>query len=268
MTDPIQPGSEDLPAVPDLAPDAPEIETTTMATPSFTEPAEADESVVEAAAVTAEAAEPTALGEPVAVAAAAAAATPPPPPPVAPLAPETAWTMPPRVIAGPAPGIAFVGFWRRFVAFAIDGVIFSFVFWAVTALVFTRADYSRWRELLKVDPDSGRVLATNAEVLSVMGDIIGLTVAVFGLFWLLHALYHIVFWAWRGGTIGQLALGIQIRRESDGTRIGWGTSIVRYIGYLISFWVFYLGVIWIAFDGRKQGWHDKIANTLVIRRAD
>jgi uncharacterized RDD family membrane protein YckC len=31
--------------------------------------------------------------------------------------------------------------------------------------------------------------------------------------------------------------------------------------------VFYLGLIWVAFDARKQGWHDKIAGTLVIRRA-
>ena len=246
MTDPIQPGADDGPSVPDLAPAVSEIETTAMETPTD-----------------GGAGEPVVAEEP-----AASAPPPPPPPPVEPLAPEAAWTMPPRVIAGPAPGIAFVGFWRRFVAFIIDGVIFSFVFWAVAALVFSRADYERWRELLKIDPVSGRVLATNAEVLSVMGELIGLTIAVFGLFWLAHALYHIIFWTWRGGTIGQLALGIQIRRESDGTRIGLGTSIIRYIGYLISFWVFYLGVIWIAFDGRKQGWHDKIANTLVIRRAD
>jgi uncharacterized RDD family membrane protein YckC len=258
MTDPIQPGPDDLPPIPDLAPATPEIETTAMATPTLPEPAEG---------VAATAAE-SGVDPGVAAAAPVAAEPPPPPPPVAAPTPETAWTTPPRVIAGPAPGIAFVGFWRRFVAFAIDGVLFSFVFWALTALVFSRADFNRWRELLKIDPESGRVLATNAEVLSVMGDLIGLTLAVFGLFWLVHALYHIIFWTWRGGTIGQLVLGIQIRRESDGNRIGLGTSIVRYIGYLISFWVVYLGVIWIAFDGRKQGWHDKIARTLVIRRAD
>jgi hypothetical protein len=38
------------------------------------------------------------------------------------------------------------------------------------------------------------------------------------------------------------------------------------VGYLISGPLFCLGFLWIAFDGRKQGWHDKIAATLVIRR--
>jgi len=35
---------------------------------------------------------------------------------------------------------------------------------------------------------------------------------------------------------------------------------------IISFAVLLLGVIWVAFDGRKQGWHDKLANTVVVRR--
>jgi len=37
------------------------------------------------------------------------------------------------------------------------------------------------------------------------------------------------------------------------------------VGYLISALIFYLGFIWIAFDRKKQGWHDKIAGTCVIK---
>ncbi|HET7686351.1 MAG TPA: RDD family protein, partial [Candidatus Limnocylindria bacterium] len=37
-------------------------------------------------------------------------------------------------------------------------------------------------------------------------------------------------------------------------------------GLIISFVVILLGVIWVAFDSRKQGWHDKLAKTLVVRR--
>jgi uncharacterized RDD family membrane protein YckC len=44
-------------------------------------------------------------------------------------------------------------------------------------------------------------------------------------------------------------------------------ALLRYVGLVISFAVILLGVIWVAFDGRKQGWHDKIASTLVVRDA-
>jgi hypothetical protein len=44
-----------------------------------------------------------------------------------------------------------------------------------------------------------------------------------------------------------------------------GIAFLRCVGYLISGPVLCLGFLWIAFDGKKQGWHDKIAATLVIR---
>jgi uncharacterized RDD family membrane protein YckC len=89
---------------------------------------------------------------------------------------------------------------------------------------------------------------------------------VIGVSALVHILYHVILWSWRGGTLGQLALGIQVRRESDGRKIGLGTAFLRYIGYVIASLVIYIGLIWVAFDKRKQGWHDKIASTVVIRR--
>ena len=41
-------------------------------------------------------------------------------------------------------------------------------------------------------------------------------------------------------------------------------NIIRYLGYFISFLPLGLGFLWIAFDKRKQGWHDKLAGTVVI----
>ena len=41
--------------------------------------------------------------------------------------------------------------------------------------------------------------------------------------------------------------------------------IVRYVMYFVSLLPLGLGFIWVAFDKRKQGWHDKLANTIVIR---
>lgn len=44
-----------------------------------------------------------------------------------------------------------------------------------------------------------------------------------------------------------------------------GRLFLRYVGYIISTLPAMLGFIWIAFDGKKQGFHDKIARTVVVR---
>ena len=175
---------------------------------------------------------------------------------------------PPSSRPGPAPGYVYVGFWRRFAATLIDGIVFFFLYIALAAVFLTRIDAETWRVFLNIDRNTGRSLATQAELLRAAGTLFGAWLGLIAALWLAHVVYHVVLWSWRGGTLGQLALGIQVRRESDGRRIGIGTALLRYIGYLIASWVLYIGLIWAAFDRRKQGWHDKIAGTVVIRRLD
>ena len=127
-------------------------------------------------------------------------------------------------------------------------------------------DADTWRVILDVDPATGLPLASDAELVRASGAVLRAWLGVIGVSALAHILYHVIFWSWRGGTLGQLALGIQVRRESDGRKIGLGTAFLRYIGYIIASVVLYIGLIWVAFDRRKQGWHDKIAGTVVIRR--
>ena len=68
-----------------------------------------------------------------------------------------------------------------------------------------------------------------------------------------------------GGTPGMRIIGLRIVKASDDlSTIGLLASTLRYLGFLFSIIVFYIGVIWIAFDPEKQGWHDKIAHTRVI----
>jgi uncharacterized RDD family membrane protein YckC len=57
-----------------------------------------------------------------------------------------------------------------------------------------------------------------------------------------------------------------VRNERDGSRISFARGCLRYLGTLVSIYVLYIGLIWAAFDARKQGWHDKIAGTVAIRR--
>jgi uncharacterized RDD family membrane protein YckC len=41
--------------------------------------------------------------------------------------------------------------------------------------------------------------------------------------------------------------------------------LARYVGYIISTIPLCLGFLWVGFDSKKQGWHDKIAGTVVVR---
>jgi len=75
--------------------------------------------------------------------------------------------------------------------------------------------------------------------------------------------YYLFFWALLGFTPGKLLLGLKIVRR-DGRKMGLGRAIIRFIGYWISAIPLFLGFIWILFDGRREGWHDKLAGTHVI----
>ena len=69
-----------------------------------------------------------------------------------------------------------------------------------------------------------------------------------------------------GRTLGKRLLGLRVVNEA-GNAPGIGRVILReIIGRFISGLVFGLGYLWVAWDGRKQGWHDKIGGTTVQRR--
>lgn len=120
--------------------------------------------------------------------------------------------------------IRYAGFWRRLAAYLIDATITGVIFW----------------------------------ILSLFGGIIESVLA-----YIISIVYFIGFWAWLGQTPGKAALGVKIVRL-DGTNIGIGTAILRFIGYIVSSIVLCIGFLVIAFHGQKRGLHDLIAGTLVI----
>jgi uncharacterized RDD family membrane protein YckC len=76
--------------------------------------------------------------------------------------------------------------------------------------------------------------------------------------------YFAGMWAWKGTTVGGIVLNLQVVRE-DGLPISFLTAFVRSVAAVFSALVFFLGFFWIGWDGQKQGWHDKIAGTVVVR---
>jgi uncharacterized RDD family membrane protein YckC len=78
-------------------------------------------------------------------------------------------------------------------------------------------------------------------------------------------LYFVLAWWLFGGTLGQHLLGLRVVDATTGGRISLPQSIGRFFGYLLSVWVICLGLIWAGLDTYKQGWHDKLAHTYVVR---
>ena len=66
-----------------------------------------------------------------------------------------------------------------------------------------------------------------------------------------------------GQTPGKSLMNIRVVKK-DGTPIDDATAIVRYIGYYVSC-IIVIGILWAFWDDKKQGWHDKVANTLVVK---
>ena len=78
--------------------------------------------------------------------------------------------------------------------------------------------------------------------------------------------YFLYFWSsyGHGQTLGSKALGIRVVKTT-GAELTLMDAFLRYIGLIVSFLCLFLGVIWVAFDANKQGWHDKIASTYVVK---
>ena len=95
--------------------------------------------------------------------------------------------------------------------------------------------------------------------------LICLTTALVGPFRMLVALaYFSGMWAWKGTTVGGIVLNLQVVRE-DGQPLNFLAAFVRSLAALFSILALFLGFFWIGWDRQKQGWHDKIAGTVVVR---
>ena len=134
----------------------------------------------------------------------------------------------------------YAGFWLRLGAFLIDTLIVSVVVGIVLLAIFGRS-----------------YLQLSAEGKTLWADVLFQGV--------LPAIAAILFWRFRGATPGKMLLSAKIVDASTFGPPSTGKLIGRYFAYLVSIVPMFLGFLCIAFDKRKQGWHDKLAGTVVIR---
>ena len=155
------------------------------------------------------------------------------------------------------PVYKFAGFWRRFVAYLIDNTIICIVFFVLFMIAMmaffigaASGEESSWIADL-ADPT-----AISSTVIFIWLFFLGINIG-----------YFTYFHGATGRTPGKMLLGLQVIGE-DGAPLSFGIAFLRAIGYLVSGAILNIGFIWVAFDKRKQGWHDKIAGTVVIIREE
>ncbi len=84
--------------------------------------------------------------------------------------------------------------------------------------------------------------------------------------YLFPAVAVILFWIFKAATPGKMLIGAKIVDANTGGPAATGKLILRYIGYFIASIPLFLGIFWVGWDKRKQGWHDKIAGTMVVSK--
>ena len=83
--------------------------------------------------------------------------------------------------------------------------------------------------------------------------------------YILPAVVVMIFWIYKSATPGKMALKLTIVDAKTGAKPTTGQFVIRYLGYYVSTIPLCLGFIWVGIDPRKQGWHDKLAGTVVLR---
>jgi len=190
---------------------------------------------------------------------------PPPPPPggsyQSPPSTPSVYSPPPAPMQYAAPQYQgpqprYAGFWIRLVARLLDGLIVGIPFgilfgvFAVAGGVFANNTSSSSQD------------SQNAAAAAVFG---GGFLLLYLLALVLQVGYWIYFWGTSGATLGMRLLHLRVVDADTGGPIGYARATVRFLMTIVNSWACYIGWIWVAFDPRKQGWHDKVANSVVLQ---
>ncbi|MEA2101007.1 MAG: RDD family protein [Thermodesulfobacteriota bacterium] len=99
-----------------------------------------------------------------------------------------------------------------------------------------------------------------------MGSILPASRATYLLIsWVLPAAAVITFWISKMATPGKMLISAVIVDADTGMKPSNAQLIGRYLAFLLALLPLGMGIIWVAFDKKKQGWHDKIARTMVVQ---
>lgn len=134
----------------------------------------------------------------------------------------------------------YAGFWARFAANFLDGILIS----------------------IFVSP--GSIWLAYETERRVGSNDWGAALAFYSVLYILSQVILLVLWCKKQASIGKMAIAVKIVDAKTGKAPTKKQLIGRYFAYVLSTLPLGLGFLWIAFDSKKQGWHDKLAGTAVI----
>jgi len=136
-------------------------------------------------------------------------------------------------------GHEYIGFWLRFVASIVDNI------WMGILMIVLITLFS-----------SLGLMDANMETINLEGILLQVVVP-----------FVLIMLLWRrySSTPGKMMFNAKILDAKTYQPVSTGRLFVRYIGYFVSVIPLCLGFVWIGFDSKKQGFHDKLAGTVVVR---
>lgn len=144
--------------------------------------------------------------------------------------------------AGYAVGLEYAGFWIRLGATLIDTILLLVITTPLLVWIYG------WSYL-----SDDRLIHGPAEIL---------------ISWVAPAVATVLFWLYWQASPGKMLLSLRVVDAGSGKTLSVGQAVARYVCYIVSALPLCLGFIWIGVDRKKQGWHDKIAQTVVVRAKD
>jgi uncharacterized RDD family membrane protein YckC len=137
--------------------------------------------------------------------------------------------------------LEYVDFWPRVGASLIDALVVILVTYPLLYLVYGSAYFTVQSEM---------------PVRGVPDFLISFVLPFAGV---------VLFWLKKQATPGKMVVAARVVDAKTGKTLSVGQAIGRYLGYFVAALPLGLGLLWVAFDRRKQGWHDKMAGTVVVR---
>ena len=133
----------------------------------------------------------------------------------------------------------YVGFWPRLGATVIDSVFLSMIVYPLLYTIYGNQYFTDDRFIA----GGGHFLVS----------------------YVLPAIVIIAFWVYKFATPGKMFIRATIVDAKTFLQPSKGQLIGRYFAYYLSTIPLGLGFLWIIWDPKKQGWHDKLAGTVVVR---
>lgn len=156
-------------------------------------------------------------------------------------------------------GQPLAGWWLRVLARIVDGLLMAVVGGAVASLVLPHALSDYWDWALTVDQVGAQPPAQLLQELSKWGLVVSAVTLV----------YEVVMLTLVGATVGKLITGLRVRLRDQPGHLGWGYATVRTLLYQLIGIItplFILNALWPLWDDKRQGLHDKVARSNVVKR--